>query len=109
MKQSKKNPKRRILFSIVKNHQNAVNQTIHNTTQQITTHTSYQLPTATRFGTKVPSSDSLSTTKFRRSNALTATTKAASLTQFKPRTTDQQHKRTLQLQQQRHTAIGRHC
>jgi len=61
-----------------------------NTTQQVKIHT-YQVPTATCFGSKVPSSGSLSTTKFRRSNALTATSKVASLKQFKLRTAHQQH------------------
>jgi len=42
--------------------------TTKNTTKQITKHTSYQVPTPTCFGSKVPPSGSSSTTKFCRSN-----------------------------------------
>jgi len=88
MKQSQKNPKR---LRFIPYRQKPTKCNKQNTTQQITSHTSYHVPTATCFGSKVPSSGSLSTIKFRRSNALSAPSKAASLKQFKLRTAHQQH------------------
>ena len=82
MKRSKKNPKRHILFLVVKTPQKS-------SKQKNRRHTSYQVPAPTYFGgtTKVPSSGSLPTTKFRRSRALTAATKAESLRMSELRTT----------------------